>query len=203
MAQVKKEHIRHKILEVTRNELLAHGYEKMSMRKIASQTSISVSNLYNYFRTKEAIVEELISDCYNQILHVENWDVPMPELTDPDKFLSYLQDITTYVSEWVEENRVNLTILLTKVKGSRFEDFRNRFIANYVVFELHSVDEITKAIKNPFARTPSEELIGQMILMYFHVIEVYLGENKNREWLESRLDELNLFVAGGIGRFLS
>lgn len=54
--------LRRRILEVTRELLLAHGYDAMSMRRIGDAVGVSATTLYLYFDSKHALFEALVDE---------------------------------------------------------------------------------------------------------------------------------------------
>ncbi len=50
------------ILDAARKLLLQHGYESLSMRKIAAEVGCKAATIYYYYKNKEAIVEALIEE---------------------------------------------------------------------------------------------------------------------------------------------
>lgn len=59
---------REEILEAARRLFLTHGYEAVTIRKIAEQVGVSAPALYLYFPDKEAIVLELCDQTFGQLL---------------------------------------------------------------------------------------------------------------------------------------
>lgn len=51
------------ILEVSKREFEAKGFQGASMRTIASGAGVSAAGLYNYFESKDAIFLEFVSPC--------------------------------------------------------------------------------------------------------------------------------------------
>lgn len=52
--------VKEDIITVSRVILSQEGYEKFSMREISSKCGIALGTIYNYFRTKDEIVTEII-----------------------------------------------------------------------------------------------------------------------------------------------
>lgn len=55
---------RRRILEVAQKHFAQHGFEVATTRDLAQAAGIAAGTLFNYFPTKEAIVEALIRDVY-------------------------------------------------------------------------------------------------------------------------------------------
>ena len=53
--QTKKDYTREKIIEIAKRVFLKNGYAKTSMRDIAKGVGIGVSNIYNYFNSKDEL----------------------------------------------------------------------------------------------------------------------------------------------------
>ncbi len=200
MPQVKKKAIYNKILEVAQRDIAVLGYDKVSMRKIAAKCNISVSNLYNYFSNKEALLDSLVGEFYYQVLNIEKADISMPSSFNVIDFNEYLISITKQLIEFMNSNQDILRILLSKVKGSKYEDFRDRLIDNYCLYELKSVSQITA--KYEITYLPSETLIKNLYYMYANLCETYLLEKKEIEWIHEKMDELNRFVIGGLRDYI-
>lgn len=196
---MKKKSIYNKILEVTQRNIEILGYDKVSMRKIAAECNISVSNLYNYFSSKEALLDSLVGEFYHQVLNFEAADLLMPTSLDLMDFNQYLNMITKKLIKFLNRNQDMLRILLSKVKGSKYENFRECFIDNYCSYELRSVAQITA--KYPTSQLPSQSLIKNLCYMYFNLCGIYLLEKKQIEWIDEKMDELNRFVIGGLRVF--
>lgn len=200
LAQIKKTAIHNKILEVAKKDIAQNGYDKMSMRKIATECDISVSNLYNYFANKEAILDSLVGEFYYQVLNIEDIDISLPTAFNAVDFKQYLTSITNQLIHFMNTNKDILRILLAKVKGSKYEDFKERLINNYYAYELSSVDLLTAA--HEITELPSEDLIKNLCHMYVRLCEIYLLENKQVEWIYEKMDELNCFMVGGLKNYM-
>ena len=55
MAQIKKENIQGQLLRAARREFLRHGFQGASLRGIAERAQVSLANIYNYYRDKDAL----------------------------------------------------------------------------------------------------------------------------------------------------
>ena len=53
--QTKKDYTREKIIEIAKRVFLKNGYAKTLMRDIAKGVGIGVSNIYNYFNSKDEL----------------------------------------------------------------------------------------------------------------------------------------------------
>jgi AcrR family transcriptional regulator len=61
-----KDSTRKRILKVAQRHFARHGFEATTTRDIARDAQIAAGTLFNYFPTKEAIVESLVIDACNR-----------------------------------------------------------------------------------------------------------------------------------------
>ena len=59
--QTLKNDIKQRILNIAREEFLAHGVRDTSIRTVARKAGIAVGNIYNYFRSKDKLFCEVLS----------------------------------------------------------------------------------------------------------------------------------------------
>ena len=76
MPQVLKEDVRNRIIESAKKEFMQKGYEKTNMRSIAHNCSMTVGNVYRYFKNKEELSKYIVSNVVDKI------DIMVKELTD-------------------------------------------------------------------------------------------------------------------------
>lgn len=62
------ENIKEDIIRVTRKLLVEEGYEKLNVRTIATKCGIATGTFYNYFNSKQEIVEEILKIEWNMML---------------------------------------------------------------------------------------------------------------------------------------
>jgi len=92
--QMEKEIIRKKIIDAASEILVDEGYEKLSIRKIASKIEYSPGIIYHYFQDKTEIVVSVIEEGYGRILKSLSevtLDVENPEKTIEQTFRVYIE----------------------------------------------------------------------------------------------------------------
>ena len=65
--QVKKEYMHRAIVEAAIEEFAEKGYARGSLRRIAEEADTKISNIYNYFRSKEDLFGYLVGDFYVEV----------------------------------------------------------------------------------------------------------------------------------------
>lgn len=95
-----KEHLRKMILDAAVNIIIAEGYDKLSMRKIADQIDYSPTTIYIYYKDKAQIVHDLSMQIYEKIVFnikkglKEREDLPIVEQIEYT-FQEFLYSITS------------------------------------------------------------------------------------------------------------
>ncbi len=84
-----KEQVKQKIFQATLELFNKHGYEAVSIRKIARRAGCSPATIYNYYRSKDALYLDILTEGFT-ILHGMFLD--QPRIDDP------LQLIRSYAS---------------------------------------------------------------------------------------------------------
>ncbi len=65
--QYQKQEIKNSILLHAQDEFFEKGFKDASLRSIAKKADTTLGNIYNYFKNKEAILDELVSEEYEFI----------------------------------------------------------------------------------------------------------------------------------------
>jgi len=108
MAQVLKENQRKAILEAAKAEFFHNGFEKSSMRSIAKDASMTVGNLYRYFRSKEVLGQTILTETLDKINQlIEDALMSDPLATEPSLLTTkrvdfFQQRIESFSAQLVE-----------------------------------------------------------------------------------------------------
>ena len=149
--QYLKEEVRKNILEEALKEFKRMDYKGTSIRTIAKNSETSVGNFYKYFHSKADLYEKLIGSVYERLMDYINQfnKVEINEETD-HIFYKLMEEIM----EIFKENSTELTILLNKSEGSKYEnckknfvDFVTRIVSEKMKYELSLQG---KRLKNNF-----------------------------------------------------
>lgn len=84
--QIKKDYTREQIVEIAKRVFLKKGYAKTSMRDIAKGADIGVSNIYNYFKSKDELFRHIVAPLtteLGQMMHEHH------NVNDQDRFVRY------------------------------------------------------------------------------------------------------------------
>ena len=202
MAQVKKEEIRDHILSTAFQMIKEDGYEVMSMRNMASECGVSVSNLYNYFKNKEAILDELVGGFYVEIMTLSKVNKMKPVSLSQKDYMDYLTEATTILQNYIVKHKELLYVLIFQTKGSKYETFCDEMVQRYYDYEIWSVKGAFEGSKIPSLKGPSRIMLENLCSSYINLVKFYLKDHRSDEWLEEKVRELNEFVISGLGIYI-
>lgn len=96
---------REMILKAANEIVSKEGVDQLSIRKIAKEIEYSPSLIYHYFENKEAILEEILTSGYQNILASLRQNIDLP--TDPlDRFETIMKNYIHHVMKHPEEYKV-------------------------------------------------------------------------------------------------
>lgn len=123
--QYLKDEVRSSIVEEALKEFKQLGYKGASIRSIAKKSRTSVGNMYKYFESKEDLYENLIGSVYHKLMgYISRFD--KIELNEKAEFIFY--ELMDKIMEIFNENSIELSILLNKSNGSKYENCKGTFV---------------------------------------------------------------------------
>jgi len=136
--KLKKDHIRHDIVNAAIDEFETKSFLDASMRNIAKKAEISVSNIYNYFKNKNELFEEITKDVTVSILNYYDIMESKEYLADQTHWsLESHLDFVSDVAHFIDKHRRVLKLLAFNSYGSSLENFRDQLIERYTnVFKV-------------------------------------------------------------------
>src|SRR5688572_17472962 len=132
MAQIKKPDIHERILREARKEFLKVGFQKSSLRKIASGAEVSLANLYSYHASKDAVFCAVVQVVTTELEAVEKFFRNyQPERASLDS-LDIEIERAKAAAGYIHKHQVDLHLLFNQAQGSSLEDFPERLVHGYV-----------------------------------------------------------------------
>ncbi len=196
--QKKKEDIYKSILIVAKKEFLTRGYKNTTMRIIAKQSDVGLSNIYNYFENKDSIFVKVLSpllEVINTIFDDHNKDECLTlEALESEKIQT--QSIKMMV-DLVENYRVELKILLFHSYGSSLGNFRDEYAKRYTEVTLEYIEKMK--IKHPEINTNiSPFLIHTLGSWMLTIIGEIISHNElSHQKIEKFMADFVLFGSAG------
>lgn len=142
--QCLKSDIRKDILTEAEKLFLNKGFQGTSMREIAQKSNVGLSNIYNYFHSKDDIYQEILMPVIRDLYHLFYTHHSGEQVT-MDVFTSVeyrKRDVEDYM-KLVEQHRVGLKLLLFYSQGSSLDSFREQLTDKMTVI----IDNYFRAMK--------------------------------------------------------
>ncbi|MCK4513037.1 TetR/AcrR family transcriptional regulator [bacterium] len=132
--QVKKEEIENRILEGARREFVAKGFSGASMRAIAKWAGTSLSNVYNYFESKDRLFRAVVGPTVDGLRAVVIRETS-PLLQDLDehgfKRFERQKEMMRTIVAYVDEHREDLKLIFFQSEGSSLSGFHDELIEEH------------------------------------------------------------------------
>lgn len=116
------------ILEAARNEFITKGFKDASMRSIAKNAGVGLSNIYNYFLNKDDIFLAIVKparDAFYTFIHKNHTE----ESIDFNRSTTFghQEETVEYYIYLIDTYREELRLLLFHPQGSSLGNFRDAF----------------------------------------------------------------------------
>ena len=116
------------ILQASRNEFILKGYKDASLRAIAKEAEVSLSNIYNYFRNKDEIFLTIVEPARNNLFHFVSEKHTEKHIDfNLISTLAYQEETVEAYIQLLEKYREELRLLLFYSEGSSLSNFRDLF----------------------------------------------------------------------------
>lgn len=133
MAQILKNDLREKIKAAALSEFTARGYLNGSLRSIAKNSNITASNIYHYYKNKEALFFAVIQPVFDRINsflrehsnntldleHLPGNDLIL-DVKNREHIVDTINDFADMFVEIYKNNKEELLLLITKSKGFKY-----------------------------------------------------------------------------------
>lgn len=159
MAQFLKDEIKNNIINAAKKEFLEKGFDKGSMRNIATNAGITVGNIYRYVENKEALFTEVVSPIFDELNAVLKRETnnSFQLFTNPQNImiskdgnednLRVVNSFASTLADIFEENKDEMLIILSGSGSFKYgeekQDF-NEWIVNVFASSLkflHGIEE--------------------------------------------------------------
>lgn len=95
-----------------------HGFERMSLRQLASAAELQTGSLYNYFDTKQAFLFRIVCDVIEEVL--ADAQAAIAPLDDP---VEQLEEFVQVLVAWHTERRKETFIAVMDVRSLEPEEY--------------------------------------------------------------------------------
>ncbi|MBQ7150263.1 MAG: TetR/AcrR family transcriptional regulator [Prevotella sp.] len=196
--QVVKDNTRKLLLNTARKAFLQKGYKAVSMREISKLSGIGLSNIYNYFSSKDELLTVVLRPLLNEMdrmleRHNKPDGLSLDIFTSEDYIRSSLNEIMRIVTNYHQE----IKLLFLYSQSSMYQDYLDKWIdrcteksIEYMRGMRERYPELNTDISRFFLRYTSSCWIDMMK-------ETALHEELSHEETERFLNEYVRYVTGG------
>ena len=196
--QVVKDNTRKLLLNTARKAFLQKGYKAVSMREISKLSGIGLSNIYNYFSSKDELLTVVLRPLLNEMdrmleRHNKPGGLSLDIFTSEDYIRSSLNEIMRIVTNYHQE----IKLLFLYSQSSMYQDYLDKWVdrctekgIEYMQVMRERHPELNTDISRFFLRYTSSCWIDMMK-------ETALHEELSHEETERFLNEYVRYVTGG------
>ena len=167
----KKVFTREEIVMTAKREFLKNGFAKASMREIAKRSGIGLSNIYNYFKSKDEIFRCIVAPL---ILKMKEMLLEHHNVKYHEQFLKYASGesdemMTEHVQSYMElisHYRDELELILFKAQGSSLENFIDDYTEMCTKQVLIFMDSFSK-------KYPSYGMVKSSFTYHVHTVWMF------------------------------
>lgn len=127
-----KAETRTRIIPCARQEFLEKGFERASMRSIASCAGISAAALYCHFADKEALFDTLVSSAAQGLkqMYIDAHEEfsNLPKDAQRDHVLDYSRTPIEKMLSYIYENYESFKLIIICAEGTRYADFVHELV---------------------------------------------------------------------------
>jgi AcrR family transcriptional regulator len=196
--QYQKENVKNAILKAAKTEFIAKGYQGASLRNIAGQADVAVSNIYNYFNNKDEIFKEVLQPVLTKIEAGKKFlaETEFKELEASGEKLDLAthQKLLMKSGEFIDENRGLLKLLIFEAYGSSLENYKEELIDWYVNIWGQYVEQ---------NRVEVDKFIFRNIAgIWYNALEEALRRDIRGARFKNLVREMTIFVFGGWNKLI-
>ena len=194
--QVKKDEVRIRILDAAKQEFLDKGFEKASIRQIASRAGVTKGNIYTYFSTKDDIFKTLAEPALDEVLAAlsdEYGDVYVSRDFQEVYTLEHSIEGFKHHVATLQKYREPMKLLFFCSTGSSLEHFKERIISAYEKSSLRFYDIVGQYNSNLNTQV-TQLFVHTCAVLYTGFIEEILIHEPNEKDLHQFIKEITMFV---------
>lgn len=183
--RILKDDIYNSILQTARKEFISKGFKDASMREIAKNANVSLSNIYNYFKSKDEIFCALVNPAKENLMKFLRQKHTAENIDFELMSTAHYQEKT--IDEYIfllDKYREELRLLLYMSDGSSMKDFREKFI-NYLTKISNNHMDIIKQYhpqSNPVSHFFMHNLCAYMVSIVGEIVTHNLSKQKMRDF---------------------
>jgi AcrR family transcriptional regulator len=194
--QTLKQEIKTKIIEAAVKEFSAYDYGKASMRTIAKAAGISVSNTYNYYKSKDELFVSIIEPVFAQLKDILRRSFQASMKSEAGANLNtFIESIVKELIQLEARERQLLLILIEHSAGTKFENSREEIVN---LLRMH----FGEALRQPGSPAQLEESQTYILTIiannYIDGLFKILKDYRSKDWAEQNLRTILTYHLNGV-----
>ena len=194
--QIKKDHIRDRIINAAQNEFVEKGYQSASMRNIAKVVGVSVSNVYNYFSNKDKLFSYIVKPITDTIDKSLNDLKQNNNIASNNNYLNLDIDSIEKIARFIDKNREILRLLEFQSYGSSYEKYKEELTEKYTEISLKYLGRSVETEGHMYCRI-SGFCIHNIASMLFNMITEILMHDISYDDMVIFIQEMLIFISRG------
>lgn len=196
--QTLKDHTRKLLLKTAREAFFRKGFKAVSMREISKLSGIGLSNIYNYYPSKDdllSVVLHPLLEAMNGVLDNHNRDesLSLEIFTSEEYHRKSMQEVMGIITRYRKEFK----LLFFDTQDSRFRDYWERWIEKSAAIGMEYLERMKERYPDLHTRI-SPFFMHFTCSWWINMIkEVVLHEELTKEEIACFIGEYIHFSTGG------
>lgn len=135
-----------RIITAAKEEFLTYGFENASMRRIASNSGITVSGLYKHFPSKEEMFAHLVQPMLDEfnVLYQQKEKEEQDAIEEIGAAAAFLNEDAVYAMAFIYDHFDEFKLLVCCSQGTRYEDYAHKLAEMEEESSLKYIDALRK-----------------------------------------------------------
>ena len=183
-----------RICKAARQEFLKKGFMAANLRRIALKAEVSLSNLYTYYPSKDALLEAVLSPQLKKIEWMMNfYQDYRPE--GGEVFDNFTSEMTTMEKglDYIYKHRKSLDLLFNRAQGSTLEHYMEYLAERYEDNINRYLDVLEKQHDFDNLQRPSAFFLHSLCHFYLKTVAEMLDHQLSREEMQKLFKEITQY----------
>lgn len=175
-----KKYLRQEILDAASELFVRHGYENVSMRRIADKIEYSPTTIYIYFKDKAELLQQVCKETFARLVH--KLTKIMEQTGEPDERLK--RGLIAYIEFGLENpHQYRTTFMMPIPEGLDEKKLHQENSPGMEAYEF-LIQGVTDCIKAGKMRATNVELAAQTLWAGIHGVTSLLITHQAFPWAE-------------------
>lgn len=115
-----------RILMCAKKEFLNLGFQKVSVRKIAEKANVTTGAMYNHFKNKEVLFDELVLKAANGLFNLfkeEHKKCSSLKSYREEKSYDTISHSTDYILDFIYDNFQEMKLIISCSQGTKYDNY--------------------------------------------------------------------------------